>query len=1022
MKPTIIVLLIFMIHVFNDLLYSQWINRILPNQNFFDMVQQSNTYFDSLRTVLGDSVLSGEGSVYAEYQRFFNHWAPRLSNHGDFEKYHRALWTYWNNNTNATPSNVTWHEVGPMRDPSCWVSTCWASGIGPIEHISFFKNNPQFMLCCQTHGGIFYSTDGGSTWNKTGTDNSPQIPLSGMARVIFHPTNYKTWFASSGGGDNTASYIMYTGGIFRTMDEGVTWTKIADYTSLGSIWNIIWELKVDPFDGSTLYAATEMGLYKTTNANSSVPTWTQILNKKVYDIEFETQNSQVLYATVKDGSGWGLMISTNGGQTWNTIPNPPSSTASADFLTIEVSAGAPGILYCLIGNPYSYAYTCGNESEVWCFNTLTSTWQMLNSTSTTRTSFGGGYNFVVNQVNGLEVFIGCGPELKKMVKGGSSSIIYSTYFNSNSFHPDVEYVIFHPNLSNEVWIATHGGIYKSVDGGYTWEEKNNGLGVAEVLKMASSDSEASHILIGTYHDGSMHTISPYSINWNPNWHTVGGGDGQRPLIDHVNKAYMWISSQGGYWAFSQDTGYSFSSLGCIPFSCFSGWETEGVLNKIDPSIIYRGITVSGKAEIGRSFDRGGTNQQISNFANIYAAQYYYRPWKLYVPPNNKNYLLVHIIVQQTSSSWWEHHLWRTKNANDNPSNVVWEELPVPYDGWISDIAFDENNPDIVYLAYSSSINNSNSAIGSQMISRMDYTTPALISQHTCPTNLCSDLTFNLPNTGVGNDALVIEKGTNGGMYIGTDVGVFYTNHQLLANDPQPWKLYGTALPHVPINGLEINYVTNKIRSGLYGRGVWEADLYCPPDYDINIHSANYAQYNHQFNEAENNIYITTSGSSYVLNNFTARAGNEIVITPTANDEIVFDGTGKGTHLFIHPCNHPGNSFRQNITSKKSGDEFFTLPETINGGTMKRISGSDGKRCIVRMYPNPSDGHIHIDVKDNAIIEKILLKDLTGKTLLQKESNSSSETLDISHLSDGLYFVIVQTATGTYTEKLIVRHE
>jgi hypothetical protein len=399
-------------------------------------------------------------------------------------------------------------------------------------------------------------------------------------------------------------------------------------------------------------------------------------------------------------------------------------------------------------------------------------------------------------------------------------------------------------------------------------------------------------------------------------------------------------------------------------------------------------------------------------------------WKIYSPSHYPNYLYAHIII--SSGQQITHQLWRTTNALDIVlNNIQWELLPLPVTTqWFSKIDFDENDPNIVYLISSSDAYGSNSPFGHNMVFKVNYTNPNLMFPgNVCPVGICQNISYNLPNTGVGDNAFTLEKGTNGGMYIGTDVGVFYTNNQLLANDPQPWKLHGTALPHVPINGLEINYVTNKIRAGLYGRGVWEADLYCPPDYDINIHSANYTQYNHQFNEAENNIYITTSGSSYVLNNFTARAGNEIVITPTANDEIILDGTGNGTHLFIHPCNHPGNSFRQSVTSKRSTDDYPVVPEMINGSMMKSISGLDEKHNhIAYLYPNPTDEHVHIDVKDNAIIEKILLKDISGKIVLQKESNTSSETIDISHLSDGLYFVVVQTTAGTYTEKLIVRHE
>lgn len=78
---------LFLAHPFSTMLYAQSARLIAPNQNLFSIVQNAATYFDSLHTALGDSVISEEGSEFAEYQRFFNFWAPRLSTHGDFEKY-----------------------------------------------------------------------------------------------------------------------------------------------------------------------------------------------------------------------------------------------------------------------------------------------------------------------------------------------------------------------------------------------------------------------------------------------------------------------------------------------------------------------------------------------------------------------------------------------------------------------------------------------------------------------------------------------------------------------------------------------------------------------------------------------------------------------------------------------------------------------------------------------------------------------------------------------------------------------
>jgi hypothetical protein len=56
--------------------------------------------------------------------------------------------------------------------------------------------------------------------------------------------------------------------------------------------------------------------------------------------------------------------------------------------------------------------------------------------------------------------------------------------------------------------------------------------------------------------------------------------------------------------------------------------------------------------------------------------------------------------------------------------------------------------------------------------------------------------------------------------------VFYTNNELQNNSGNEWVFVGTELPHTPSNGIEINYPSNTLRVGTWGRGVWELPLAC----------------------------------------------------------------------------------------------------------------------------------------------------------------------------------------------------
>lgn len=89
------------------------------------------------------------------------------------------------------------------------------------------------------------------------------------------------------------------------------------------------------------------------------------------------------------------------------------------------------------------------------------------------------------------------------------------------------------------------------------------------------------------------------------------------------------------------------------------------------------------------------------------------------------------------------------------------------------------------------------------------------------------MTSDLPNTTLSRECLVMEKGSNGGMYLATDIGaIFYTNNSLHAMRPKqyPGSNLATTALHLSTNGLEINYKVNKMRAAPYSRGVWEADF------------------------------------------------------------------------------------------------------------------------------------------------------------------------------------------------------
>jgi Leucine-rich repeat (LRR) protein len=70
---------------------------------------------------------------------------------------------------------------------------------------------------------------------------------------------------------------------------------------------------------------------------------------------------------------------------------------------------------------------------------------------------------------------------------------------------------------------------------------------------------------------------------------------------------------------------------------------------------------------------------------------------------------------------------------------------------------------------------------------------------------------------------------------------------------------------------------------------------------------------------------------------------------------------------------------------------------------------------VSLYPNPTSGMINIIVSNNQPMDKITVSNVLGQNIMTFEK---TETLDLSSLTKGTYFVTVETQSGKETRKII----
>lgn len=245
------------------------------------------------------------------------------------------------------------------------------------------------------------------------------------------------------------------------------------------------------------------------------------------------------------------------------------------------------------------------------------------------------------------------------------------------------------------------------------------------------------------------------------------------------------------------------------------WGSIGTLNKKHTNIFYRNAKPSQSSlieNVFRSNNRGESHGEfISNLESFLPNAILTNIMEIRAPYSNENYLYAYLYHKEDNDDNAYFHLFRTKNVMAASTSIIWEKLEIPSTDWITGLEIDPVNPDIVYLSYGTSFQ------PPQRVYKIDYTNSAPTVQN---------LTGNLPLSVSSNQSLAALNNGNGGLFFATEYGVFYTDDDLQQDTGNEWKLVGTNLPRVKPTGIEINYISNTLRIGSYGRGMWEISLPC----------------------------------------------------------------------------------------------------------------------------------------------------------------------------------------------------
>jgi hypothetical protein len=263
-------------------------------------------------------------------------------------------------------------------------------------------------------------------------------------------------------------------------------------------------------------------------------------------------------------------------------------------------------------------------------------------------------------------------------------------------------------------------------------------------------------------------------------------------------------------------------------------------------------------------------------------------------------------------------------------------------------------------------------------------------------NNWTNISGSLPN--IPMQCIEWVPGSNNGLYVGADVGVYYRD-----DDISEWIPHRNGLPHTPVFDLEILSSHGKIRVGTYGRGMWESSLYspCAADYFLtNVNLPGSGSQGYRYYKASNDINSSREIDGGLGTNVTYQADHMVALTTgfVASEHSLF-------RAFNAPCDYlpPGFSVGQEITGTYAGPMEGVLQSTVG------LEDLDGEQEYLLVYPNPTNGLVNIEFKlKEATDVSLLITDLSGRFVAnviptrELSIGSYKVSHDLTSLSAGLY--------------------
>lgn len=837
-----------------------------PNSNFYQIKANADTFY----SIYHDTTTKEDGdySNYVKWRWFWQSRVPSLDSsvNGTFQNYQTALTNFIQYPIcNGSPLfNNPWSFIGPSSVPNFYNG----NEIGRVTAIAKDPNNSNIVYSGSPTGGLFKTTnfnDANPVWTNM-TENAARFPGLGINDIAINPSNTNIIYIATGIYDYLFGGLGvygsgYGSGILKSTNGGVTWT-IKNPTYLVQT-DIAYRIKLNPQNPNIVYALISDKCFKSTDGGDNWTISKQLLpstglngcapgalSRFFREIQFKPDDPNTIYCSTDDApcgvvyqtngnDGAELWKTTNGGTNWSKLTPSGTGGTHCAYLCISVCKNAPSLLwvaYKPLGSGTNGNTTIKKSTDGG--NTWTTISNSLNFSYFANTD---RYVFCVSPYDQNTIYIS-DVWLAKSINGGVS-------FNEPPImHVDTRTMCFlTDNQSPDIFCAGNdGGIIYTSDGGNSYQSKC-GVGLSLTQFYGIGISSTDNIAGGTLDNDVL-------VRTNGIWMGARSyEDASDQLFDPLNPNIFYSEGIGAWptGAFYNMDKFSYSNGTWSPTDISPPDNNSQVIR---PMEIVNGFLYVGYHDIYKSTTPNISWTKISHFSTDFSGIPSNASLTgIAVAPSNPQ------IIYATYGGWAYGNHWPTffKSINGGSSWVDFtNNLPTNAAQLRLDkIIVDPSNPDNVWIAVGGIANN-----GTTGNSNGDWR--VIMSTH--GGSNWENYSKNLPEFPV--NTIIYQKGSNGGLYVGTDVGVYYTNNQIYST--YGWICYNQNMPTVMVTDLDIDYCSNKLFASTFGRGTWQCDLVTSYPGPI----------------LQNHIYSNTTISSPTLqeNDIVIESGATLTVTSQIN--------------------------------------------------------------------------------------------------------------------------------------------